>query len=214
MAHELEAAVELQGRVRDTDNDPKPISDLLDVLGDEERIEALVTLGKWDQHRLWRMVEGFRPIRLVDLVPAGVPALAAVRHVGRNSLPLFSRFEKRFYRFEGADPEAPRELGGANFQTLSPLTGPGYFTVSEDPNRPEIVIDYRRLPERAPSGWPTIEDNARGVSRLVYGFMVDTLRGVSEHVTIGSASRNGREMGTFFVLCREPRFGMSRLSKM
>lgn len=213
MAHALEAAVELQGRVRDTDNDPKPISDLLDVLGDEERIEALVTLGKWDQYRLWRMVEGFRPARLTDLVPAGVPALTPVRHFGRNSLPLFSRFEKRFYRFVGADPAQPGELGGANFQALSPLTGPGYFVATENPNRPEVVIDYRRLPEHAPEGWPSIADNTRGVSRLVYGFMVDTLRGVSEHVTIGAASRNGREMGTFFVLCRQPRLSVTESSK-
>jgi hypothetical protein len=32
--------------------------------------------------------------------------------------------------------------------------------------------------------------------------MVDRLRRVSEHVTIGSAARNGRELGSYFVLSR------------
>jgi hypothetical protein len=33
--------------------------------------------------------------------------------------------------------------------------------------------------------------------------MVDTLRRVSEHVTIGSAARGGKDLGSWFVLCRE-----------
>jgi len=33
---------------------------------------------------------------------------------------------------------------------------------------------------------------------------VDRLRRVSEHVTIGSAIKNGREIGSWFLLCREP----------
>lgn len=203
MARGLEAAAELQGRVRDSSNDAKPIADLLDVLGPQERLEALRTLGAADQRQLWRVVEGFRSVRLSDLVPAQVAPLTAVHHRGRNSLPMFSLFEKRFYRPQGVDPSEPTELGGANFQTMSPLTGPGYFVAIDDPNRPEVLIDYRRLPRNAPAGWPTIRDNEHGVSRLVFGFMVDTLRRVSEHVTIGSAARNGRDMGAFFVLCRD-----------
>src|SRR5690349_6761146 len=89
MARGLEAAAELQGRVRDGSNDAKPIADLLDVLGADERLEALCTLGAADQRRLWHVVEGFRPVRLGDLVPAKVGALVPVRHQGRNSLPLF-----------------------------------------------------------------------------------------------------------------------------
>jgi hypothetical protein len=45
--------------------------------------------------------------------------------------------------------------------------------------------------------------NERGLSRFVYGYMVDTLRRVSEHVTIGSAARNGKDIGSYFVLCRQ-----------
>jgi hypothetical protein len=33
--------------------------------------------------------------------------------------------------------------------------------------------------------------------------MIDTVRGVSEHVTIGSAARKGKDIGSWFILCRE-----------
>ena len=92
---------------------------------------------------------------------------------------------------------------GFNFQTLSPITGPGYFIATEDTQRGEVVIDYRRVPDCHPSDWPAIRGNERGLARLVYGFMIDTLRRVSEHVTIGSASRDGKDTGNWFVLCRQ-----------
>ena len=97
----------------------------------------------------------------------------------------------------------PDQLYGFNFQGLSVLTGPGYFVAREDPSRPEVLIDYRELPSEQPPGWPRIRANDRGLSRFVYGFMVDTLRRVSEHVTIGSAARRGRDLGSWFILCRE-----------
>jgi hypothetical protein len=183
--------------------DPKKISALLDALADAQRVAAVRSLRGSDQRRLWRAVDGYRPLQLSDLVPASVPALIAVRHYGRNSLPAFTLFEKRFYRPAGADPAAPRELCGANFQQMSPITGPGYFVAVPHPNRPEICVEYGRLPEHAPHGWPAIRSNERGLSRFVYGFLVDTLRYVSEHVTVGSVSRHGRDMDSFFVLCRQ-----------
>ena len=48
-----------------------------------------------------------------------------------------------------------------------------------------------------------MRSNERGLSRFVYGFMVDRVRRVSEHVTIGSAARKGKEMGSYFVLTRD-----------
>jgi hypothetical protein len=69
--------------------------------------------------------------------------------------------------------------------------------------RPEVLVDYNRVPDAHPDGWPAIRTNERGLSRFVYGFMIDTLRRVSEHVTIGSAARRGRDIGSWFVLCRQ-----------
>jgi len=59
------------------------------------------------------------------------------------------------------------------------------------------------VPSEHPEDWPEIRVNERGLSRFVYGFMVDTVRRVSEHVTIGSAARRGKDMGSWFILCRE-----------
>jgi hypothetical protein len=182
---------------------PREIADFLDALSHDARVEAVRGAGRAEQRRLYAAVEGFAEVHLADLVPPGTPDLATVRHHGRNTLPLFTRFEKRFARPRGEDAHKPGQLYGFNFQTLQPLTGPGYFVAREDSARGEVLIDYREVPTEAPPGWPEVRSNESGLGRFVYGFMVDTLRRVSEHVTIGSAARNGRELGSWFLLCRE-----------
>jgi hypothetical protein len=196
-------AAELQERLAESRPDPGAIAGLLDALDSEARIAAIRSLGRAAQRALYRAVEGFRPVTLTDMVPADVDDFATVRHYGRNTLPAFSLFEKRFTRPPGEDREKPGELFGFNFQSMQPVTGPGYFSARQDARRPEVLVDYTRVPETHPLGWPEIRPNERGLSRFVYGYMVDTLRGVTEHVTIGSAARKGRDMGSWFVLCRE-----------
>jgi hypothetical protein len=176
---------------------PRRIATFLDDLPSPQQIAAVRSLGRSQLQSLFRLVDGFGELTLEHLVPAHVAPYTPVRHFGRNSLLLFTHFEKRFYRTER------NEVAGANFQTVSPLTGPGYFVARRDPKRPEILIDYERLPAQAPRGWPPIRNNETGVSRLVYGFMIDRLRRVSNHVCIGSASRHGRALGAYFILCRE-----------
>jgi hypothetical protein len=183
---------------------PQSVADLLDGLTHEERVGAIRSLGRGPQSRLYEAVDGFRPVYLADLVRPEVDDFVPVRHFGRNTLPFFTHFEKRFCRPPGADPDKPGELYGFNFQFLAPLTGPGYFVAREDPGRPEVWVDYNQIPPSHPDGWPEVASNNRGLPRLVFGFMVDTLRRVSEHVTIGSAARRGRDIGSWFVLCREP----------
>jgi hypothetical protein len=183
---------------------PQRVAEFLDAAGHEQRVAAVRSLGRGAQSRLYQAVDGFRPVHLADLVPPQVADLTPVRHFGRNTLPAFTHFEKRFCRPRGADPRKPGELYGFNFQSLQPLTGPGYFVAHEDPGRPEVWVDYTRIPPEHPVGWPATRSNERGLARFVYGFMIDTLRRVSEHVTIGSAARRGREMGSWFILCREP----------
>jgi hypothetical protein len=197
------ATEELVARLGEASVDPQAIASLLDGLSHPERVDAVRALGRKEQRHLYAAVDGFRPLALEDVVPPAVPDFTPVRHHGRNTLPAFTHFEKRFCRPRGADARKPESLYGFNFQTLSPLTGPGYFLAVPAPGRPEVWVDYRRVPPDHPEGWPEIRSNERGLSRLVYGFMVDTLRGVSEHVTIGSAARNGKDLGSWFVLCRE-----------
>ncbi len=200
---DAKAAEECHALLRERPLKPIDIARFLDGLTGPERVTAIRSVGRADQRRLFEAVDRHAPVRLVDLVPAGAGELVPVRHYGKNTLPLFSFFEKRFTRPPGEDAQQPSRLYGFNFQSLSPITGPGYFVAVEHPEREEVLIDYRRLPSTHPEGWPEVRSNERGLSRFVYGLMVDTLRRVSEHVTIGSAARDGKDLGSWFLLCRE-----------
>lgn len=201
------AAVTSEGQAASTLREllatPQPdltrISALFDGLGAGERVQAALALGGREQRSLWNAAQGVYEITVEQLVPAASAALREVRHFGRNTMPAFQRFEKRFYR----NPQG--ELFGANFQLWSPVTGPGYFKVVPQPERREIMLDGARagLPTSAPPGWPAVTPNERGFSRFVYGFLTDHLRKVSKHVTIGMPARNGKPLGSFFILCRE-----------
>ncbi|MDH3521309.1 MAG: hypothetical protein OEM49_12710 [Myxococcales bacterium] len=183
--------------------DPSDIRARLDALAHAERLAVLRGLPRRAQSRLFRAVDGFLPLRLTALVAPCVPTCSEVRHHGVNSLPLLRRFEKRLFRPHDTDPDAPDVLFGYNHQALACLTGPGYFAARAGPRPGEIRIDYAELPAVGPRGGPRIRGNDAGLARLVYGQLIDTLRGVSEHVTVGSAARAGRELGSWFVLCRE-----------
>jgi hypothetical protein len=198
------AAAEFLARLDRDPVKPAEIAAFLDGLAPEERVAAIRAAGRPQQRRLYKAVAGHGAVRLADFVPPGRRPLETVRHYGRNTLPAFTLFEKRFCRPEGQDAAAPSELWGYNFQTVSPITGPGYYVAYEDAAHGEVLVDYTKLPPVAPPGWPRVKSNERGLSRLIYAFMVDRLRRVSEHVTIGSAIKNGREIGSWFLLCREP----------
>ncbi len=191
------AASTLQGLIADPGVTPQRVRDALDGMSEGDRVAATRSLKRSLQIKLWQLVDGFGELTLDDFVPSGAPAFQVVRHYGRNTMPAFVIFEKRFYK------NAHGEVAGANFQRISPITGPGYFVTREDPNKREVLIDYHLVPKEVPEGWPVIRDNEHGLSRLVYGFMIDRMRRVSEHVSIGHANRHGKEFGAWFVLCRE-----------
>ncbi len=199
---ERELLRELESMISDAAVRPGAIAGLLDGLADVPRAQLVRRLGSRAQRSLFEKVEGAASLTLPGLVSPPRSDLESVRHLGRNTLPAFRLFEKRFCRLPGERPESPSSLAGYNFQAMSKLTGPGYFMASEDRGRGEVLVDYTRLPDRRPSEWPEVRSNEKGLARWVYGFMVDRLRRVSEHVTIGSASRKGRELGSYFVLSR------------
>jgi hypothetical protein len=125
-----------------------------------------------------------------------------VRHFGKNSLPAFSFFEKRFMR----PAEDAAELWGYNFQVLqflSVVTGPGYFLARDSAERGEVDVDYYSVPPESPDGWPPVQSNEKGLSRLVYAYMVDRLRGITSQVSIGRAWKQGKVQSAWFVLCRQ-----------
>ena len=189
-------------QVTDPGVGPGGIAGLFDGLSPDLRAALVRRLGRREQRALYAKVEGYAPVGLTDLVSPDCADLEEVRHLGLNTLPAFRIFEKRFCRLPGEDAGAPSVLGGYNHQAMAPVTGPGYFVAVEDENRREVLVDYTRLPASRPVGWPEIRSNEKGLSRFVYGFMVDRVRRVSEHVTVGSAARKGKEMGSWFVLTR------------
>lgn len=177
--------------------DVKGLAAFFDGLPQSERIEAACDLSAREQARLFDAAKGFRPIRIADFVPAELPQLRPVIHHGRNSLPAFTRFQKRFCR----SPEEGR-LWGYNQQGMIWAIGPGYFQ-TYDVADGEVLIDYVTVPKGRAEGWPELRDNGAGLSRFVYYRTQDLMRGVSRHVSIGRASRDGKQMDNWFVLCRE-----------
>ena len=93
-----DAASELRARIARDPIVPHEIAAFLDGLPSAERILAVRSLGRSEQRRLDRAVDGFLPLRLADLVPPGSADLETIRHFGRNTLPAFTLFEKRFSR--------------------------------------------------------------------------------------------------------------------
>jgi hypothetical protein len=173
------------------------IAHLLDEVGDEGRLNTVMDLGKRELAALFEASVDNDPLTLDDLVPESAAPLTEVVHEGKNSLGLFSRFQKRFCRPVGKSDE----LYGYNEQELRALTGPGYF-VAHSPPEGGVLIDYRRLPDDRPRNWPAIIPNHARLGRFVYAGMVDVLRRVSSGVSIGRALRGDRPMDAWFVLVR------------
>ena len=162
-------------------------------------LHQVLELSPMHQRRLWELAKGGAPLGLDYFVPDDARSLTPYPFEGCNTLPLMSRFKKVFYRTE------EDTIGGRNEQSLSWLTGHGYYLVHPADRRPgELAIDYLVRPESRPSTWPDIRPNEDGLSRFVYGGMVDFVRRVSANTVIGRAYRQGRNpMKAWFVLCRQ-----------
>ena len=187
----------LRDHLAGTTVDMPALAAYLDGLDALTRVREVRTLGKREQARLFAAAAGFLPLDLAHYVPPGTPALATVRHYGRNSLPIFNLFEKRFCR-----PEADgRALWGYNEHSGRWLTGPGYF-VARPVEDGEVDLDYFTLPPGKPADWPPILPNSARLGRYIYDHTRDRMRGVSAHVAIGRDVRDGKPLDVWFVLCR------------
>ena len=175
------------------------LADFLDSLDEAGRLREVRSLGGGLQQALWNACEGAAPLTLEEFVPPSLSERRMLAYGGRNSLPVFSLFEKRFTRQDGA-------VVGYNHSAVSGLIGPGYFTVepASAERAKEVHIDYQSVPARAPAGQPQVKPNERGLNRLVFGGLHDFCRRVATGVVIGEATRGGKRLGAFFVLARMP----------
>ncbi len=169
----------------------------LDAASADERLSAIRVITKGKQRRLFAAASG--KVDLEYMVPQSLGPLAEVIHEGHNSLPMFTLFQKRFCRV----PDEPSVLSGYNEQAMRWATGPGFFVAREDGD--ELAIDYTKLPSKKAETWPEIMPQKARLGRFVYANMIDMLRRVSSHVTIGRAIKNGKETENYFVLCRQDR---------
>jgi hypothetical protein len=203
MARQAVAATELDldldAELRGGRIDMAEVAAWLDGQTPTARLAAVRSLTGMAQARLYEAAKGHRKRKLEDLVPAEVEPLREVVHEGKNSLPVFTTFAKVFCRPKGELQEA------WGYNRSGPLVeravGPGYFVAYEGPGD-ELLIDYTRLPKTKPSGWPEIIPNHERLSRFVYSGMIDALRAVSTHVSIGRAIKNGKVQDNWFVLTR------------
>jgi hypothetical protein len=179
---------------------PPELARQLDGMREDVRLATVLNLRKRQLAPLFEAAAANERLRLTDLVPAEVPALTEVIHEGKNSLPLFTRFQKRFCRPQAAEGVGS-ELWGYNEQTFRTSTGPGYFVVHPSEGG-ELVVDYTRLPPGKLQAWPRIIPNSARLSRFIYYQTTDVLRRVSQHVVIGRAYRKGRPFDAWFALVR------------
>jgi len=168
-----------------------------------ERVAITESIDGAGQEKLWQAAHG-GPVSIEEMVPRSFGPLRPVIFHGKNSLPAFTRFQKRFCR-PAANVERD-ELWGYNYQPtkwLGPLTGPGYFVAYDSNGLGGVAVDYTRIPPAKPAEWPDIVDNSFRLSRFIYNGTIDYLRRVSPHLLIGRATRAGKEMPNYFLLCRE-----------
>jgi hypothetical protein len=188
------------GNLIEDEVDLPRLREVLDGLGHIGRVETIRHWSRGVQAKLYEAAKGFMPVALDYFVPAGTEPLVEIIHHGKNSLPAFTHFQKRFCR-----PKEGEDLWGYNHndEPVNTSVGPGYFVVHAAPDEGEIDIDYTKLPTAKPAAWPEIIPNSARLGRFVYSGLVDRMRGISTHVSIGRGYRNGDIMDAWFVLCRE-----------
>ena len=180
------------------------VGKLFEEAGPGERVEILESIDGRAQARLWKAAAS-GGVTIHEMVPRELGPLVPVVFHGKNSLPAFTRFEKRFCR-PSQDVSAD-VLWGYNYQPtrwLATLTGPGYF-VAYDSSSPfgSVAVDYCRMPTGRPESWPELHDNRYRLSRFIFNGLVDYMRRISEHLLIGRATRAEKELNNYFLLCRE-----------
>ena len=179
--------------------DLEGLSTYLDRLENHVRISEVQSFTAREQARLFDLAKHFRPLTLEHFVHETASPLHQIIHYGKNSLPVFNVFEKRFCRPDRRTSAG--ELWGYNEQPLKWLTGPGYF-VARETGDGQVVIDYGGVPPGKPSAWPAILPNSAGLGRFVFHQTRDYVRGISRYVSVGRATRRGKAMNNWFVLCR------------
>lgn len=158
----------------------EPLASALDAVTHDARVNYVRGLGWRQLGAMWNLAADTE-LHAKDIAPD--PAAVAICE-GKNAMPVFCWFQKRFAWVEG-------ELVGYNHNSafVTWWVGPGHFRAYDAPDKPgEVWIDYRTLPKARHPDFPELVTNDRGLlPRLTYGGMVDKVRRVSRYVVIGDS---------------------------
>lgn len=164
-------------------------------LSSGRRLDEMLSIKHGAVGKLYRAVSDAPAIGKNDFLPEGTKDGEMVIFEGRNSLPAFSRFQKRFVRRDGV-------IVGYNHQSVSPITGPGFFLLAESDSflPKEVLFDYTQKPPFFPEMFPAYRPNDVGLSNLVYANMKDYCRPVAKGVVVGAAFKKGKAQHAYFSL--------------
>lgn len=173
------------------------LSEVLEGLGHEGRVHCIRGWSNRTMSGVYDALAGHIKPTLEHLVPSGA-ALQETVHIGQNSLPLFSHFQKRFVRTEDG------AIVGYNHNPSWQMaaTGPGYFVAKLNEDQSELVFDYTVDVTPPLAIWPKFLSNRAPRSMLVFGGLIDFVRPLTNHVLVGRATRNGKPFNAHFVLVR------------
>jgi hypothetical protein len=173
-----------------------PIASALDAATHDQRVAWIRGLGRGQLVRLFELAKG-RGVTSDEMVG---PIGEYVIHEGKNALPAFCFFQKRFARLEDGSQVGYNHNGAISTW----FGGPGHFSFYDAPDGTgELWVDYIQIPEKTHPTFPALVGNDRGFGpRIVYGGMIDKLRRVSREVTIGDAYLGDKSKGVPFALVR------------
>jgi len=210
MSQAVTPTVSLNQLLQDPNTTLEDVQQRLNQVDFETRLQECMKLGKKAQKNLYRLGAS-NPCTLEDMVPANIPPKTPVILEGKNSLPLFTRFQKIF-----AWAEDEHALYGFNEGFTRKFIGPGYFVahLTDSAHAQEgwttharSVVNYHIVPpsqDAVPAGWPKVVPNTKGLQRFVYRGMNDFMRKITDDVSIGAAFKGDKDFDSFFVLVRRP----------
>ena len=157
----------------------EPLASALDGVPHEARVNFVRGLGWGQLTAMWDHAKATE-LKVTDLLVNDAVTICE----GKNALPVFCWFQKRFARVGD-------EIAGYNHNSafVSWWIGPGHFRAYDAPDQTgEVWIDYRTLPKERHPDFPELVTNDRGLfPRATYGAMVDKVRRVSRTVVIGDS---------------------------
>jgi hypothetical protein len=171
------------------------ISSYLDGLSVDRRLEEVLSITHGGVRKLYQAVADAPPFPVEDFLPPGTKDGEVVIYEGRNSLPTFTRFQKRFCR-KGND------IVGFNHQWTAFAAGPGWFVANsgDDTHPGELLFDYTLPPPFFPAEFAPYKPNEQGLSRLIFAHMKDYCRRVAKGVLVGTAFKKGKAQNAYFTL--------------